>query len=73
MRLYSIGLLVALGALLLCGTVYLFMTSTSELAPQEDQGAVLVQTIGPPNATIEEVEQRFGAVLHRRTVERARR
>ena len=48
--------LVALGALMLCGTVYLFATSTSELAPQEDQGAVLSQIIGPPNATIDQMQ-----------------
>jgi multidrug efflux pump len=48
--------LVALGALMLVGTVYLFMTSTSELAPQEDQGTVLAQTIGPPNATIAQMQ-----------------
>jgi multidrug efflux pump len=48
--------LVALGVLMLCGTVYLFMTSTSELAPQEDQGNVLAQTIGPPNATVEQMQ-----------------
>jgi multidrug efflux pump len=48
--------LVALGVLLLCGTVYLFLTSTSELAPQEDQGTVLAQTIGPPNATVEQMQ-----------------
>ena len=48
--------LVALGALMLCGTVYLFVTSTSELAPQEDQGTVLAQTIGPPNATVEQMQ-----------------
>src|SRR6202044_1151256 len=33
--------LVALGALLLAGTIFLFMNSQSELAPQEDQGTVL--------------------------------
>jgi multidrug efflux pump len=43
--------LVVLGLLLLAGTVYLFMTSSSELAPQEDQGVVLSQVIGPPDAT----------------------
>jgi multidrug efflux pump len=48
--------LVALGALMLCGTVYLFLTSTSELAPQEDQGVVLQQVIGPPNATIDQMQ-----------------
>src|SRR6185312_216527 len=37
-------------------TVYLFMTSDSELAPQEDQGTVLGQTIGPPNATLAQMQ-----------------
>ena len=49
--------LVTLGALMLGGTVFLFMNSTSELAPIEDQGIVLAQTIGPPNATIDEMEK----------------
>jgi multidrug efflux pump len=48
--------LVALGALLLGGTIFLFMNSQSELAPQEDQGTVLSQTIGPPNATIAQMQ-----------------
>jgi multidrug efflux pump len=38
--------------LLLASLPYLFMTSTSELAPQEDQGFVAYQLIGPPDATI---------------------
>jgi multidrug efflux pump len=48
--------LIVLGALLLGTTVYLFMTSASELAPQEDQGVVLTQLIGPPNATLEQMQ-----------------
>ena len=48
--------LVVLGLLLLAGAVYLFMTSQSELAPQEDQGVVLSQVIGPPNATYEQMQ-----------------
>jgi multidrug efflux pump len=48
--------LVVLGVLLLAGTVYLFMTSQSELAPQEDQGVVLSQVIGPPNATYQQMQ-----------------
>src|SRR3569833_4120373 len=48
--------LVALGALMLFGTVFQAMNSQSELAPQEDQGNVLSQTFGPPNATIEQME-----------------
>jgi multidrug efflux pump len=49
--------LVVLGLLLLAGTVYLFMTSQSELAPQEDQGIVLTQIIGPPNATYQQMQR----------------
>jgi multidrug efflux pump len=48
--------LVVLGLLLLAGVVYLFMTSDSELAPQEDQGIVLSQVIGPPNATYAQMQ-----------------
>ncbi|SEK09451.1 efflux RND transporter permease subunit [Paraburkholderia diazotrophica] len=47
---------IVMGALLLCGTVYLFTTSKSELAPQEDQGIVLSQIQGPPNATIQQMQ-----------------
>jgi multidrug efflux pump len=43
--------IVVMGLLLLGGTVYLFMTSKAELAPQEDQGIVLMQVLGAPNAT----------------------
>src|ERR1700761_5338004 len=49
--------LVVLGLLLLAGVVYLFMTSDSELAPQEDQGIVLSQIIGPPNATYAQMQR----------------
>ena len=48
--------LVALGAMMLFGTIFLFMNSDSELAPVEDQGVVLSQIIGPPNATIDVME-----------------
>ncbi len=54
--------LVVLGVLLLAGTVYLFMTSQSELAPQEDQGVVLCQVIGPPNATFQQM-QRYSELI----------
>ena len=43
---------IVFGALILLGNVYLFKTAKSELAPQEDQGIVLTNTQGPPNATI---------------------
>jgi multidrug efflux pump len=48
--------IVVFGALLLPGLAYLFMTSKSELAPTEDQGIVLEQTIGPPNATLTQMQ-----------------
>jgi multidrug efflux pump len=48
--------LVLFGVLLLPGLVFLFMTSKSELAPAEDQGIVLEQTIGPPNATLTQMQ-----------------
>jgi multidrug efflux pump len=48
--------LVTLGVLLLAGAVYLAATSQSELAPQEDQGVVVAQLIGPPNATLQQMQ-----------------
>ena len=48
--------LVVLGLMLLGGAAFLFMTSKSELAPQEDQGLVLYQLIGPPDATLEQMQ-----------------
>lgn len=56
--------LVVMGALLLAGTAYLFMTSKSELAPQEDQGIVLSQIQGPPNATIQQMNTYADQVFH---------
>jgi multidrug efflux pump len=47
---------VVMGVILLGGVVYLFMTSKSELAPQEDQGVVLSQIVGPPNATSQQMD-----------------
>src|SRR5579864_219433 len=44
------------GVLILAGVVYLFMTSKSELAPQEDQGIVLEATTGPPDATLYQMQ-----------------
>jgi len=46
---------VVAGLLLLVGVVYLFMTAKSELAPPEDQGVVLSQIQGPPNATSQQM------------------
>ncbi|MDR3671670.1 MAG: efflux RND transporter permease subunit [Holophaga sp.] len=47
---------VVMGLLLLGGTGYLFMSSQSELAPQEDQGFLLSQVSGPPNATPQQMQ-----------------
>ncbi|HET9818051.1 MAG TPA: efflux RND transporter permease subunit [Rhodanobacteraceae bacterium] len=46
---------VVFGAMILLGNLYLFKTAKSELAPQEDQGIVLTNTQGPPNATIDQM------------------
>jgi multidrug efflux pump len=54
---------VVMGAILLVGAAYLFMTAQSELAPQEDQGIVLCQVIGPPNATAQQMQTYAGQVF----------
>jgi multidrug efflux pump len=48
--------IVLMGVLLLGGTVYLFMTSKAELSPPEDQGIVLANVLGPPNATPQQMQ-----------------
>jgi multidrug efflux pump len=48
--------LIVLLVLILAALPYLFGTSTSELAPQEDQGFVAYQLIGPPDATNRQME-----------------
>ncbi|NDU86273.1 MAG: MMPL family transporter [Ferrovum sp.] len=58
------SVLVIMGFLFLGVTVYLFMTSARELAPQEDQGIVLYSMIGPPNVTSDEI-LRSAQALHR--------
>lgn len=47
--------MVVMGGMLLALTVYLFATSGSELAPQEDQGIVLGQVVGAPTATAQQM------------------
>ncbi|HUN91349.1 MAG TPA: efflux RND transporter permease subunit [Burkholderiaceae bacterium] len=49
------AVLVVMGLILLGGAFYLFSTSKSELAPQEDQGIVLYQITGAPNATADQM------------------
>ena len=56
--------LLVFGALILPGVVYLFMTSKSELAPQEDQGIVLEATTGPPDATLNQMQAYSDAEFH---------
>jgi multidrug efflux pump len=48
--------LVVLGGAVLCLTIYLFATADSELAPSEDQGVVVAQIKGAPNATYQQME-----------------
>ena len=48
--------LIVLGVVLLGALFYLFKTSKSQLAPQEDQGVVLYQLIGPPDATLQQMQ-----------------
>ncbi len=45
-----------MGVVILFGVSYLFATASSELAPTEDQGVVLVQASGPPNATVNQMQ-----------------
>ena len=48
--------MVTMGALLFLALVAAYMTSKSELAPEEDQGIVLGHIQGPPNATAQQME-----------------
>jgi len=48
--------LVVLGACVLCLTICLFATADSELAPTEDQGVVVAQIKGAPDATFQQME-----------------
>jgi len=55
--------LVLLGTGVLCLTVYLFATADSELAPSEDQGVVVAQIKGAPNATYQQM-QMYGKQMY---------
>ena len=48
--------LVGLGAAILVFTIILFASANSELAPAEDQGVVVAQIQGAPNATYQQME-----------------
>jgi len=45
-----------LGLFILLAAVALFKTAITELAPAEDQGVVLYQLVGPPDATAEQLQ-----------------
>ena len=48
--------LIVLGVVLLGGVFYLFKTSKSQLAPQEDQGVVILLPTAAPDATVQQRE-----------------
>ncbi len=56
------GVMIVMGFLFLGVTVFLFMTSARELAPQEDQGIVLYSMIGPANVTADEMQRNAQAI-----------
>jgi multidrug efflux pump len=55
--------LIVLGLVLLGSVFYLFATSKSQLAPTEDQGVVLYQLIGPPDATLQQMQAYTGQIF----------
>ena len=48
--------IIVMGAILLGGVTYLYATARAELAPTEDQGIVLMQASGPPNSTVNQMQ-----------------
>jgi len=56
---------VVMGVLLLGGTVLLFRSSKSELAPQEDQGLIMCQMQGPPTATVQQMQAYSDQIFQR--------
>lgn len=48
--------------IILLSIYYLFSTSKTELAPQEDQGVIISQVIAQPNATLEQTQLYSNAV-----------
>ncbi|AWN15963.1 efflux RND transporter permease subunit [Salinisphaera sp. LB1] len=48
--------LAVMGGLLFLATIALGMTASSELAPEEDQGVVIGQIVGAPNATAQQMD-----------------
>ena len=50
------SVMLVMGFILFLAAVALFMTAKTELAPTEDQGIVLYQVIGPPDATADQMQ-----------------
>lgn len=57
-----IPVVMTFAVLILISNVYLFASSASELAPQEDQGIILAQTQTAANASLKQTEQYTTAV-----------
>lgn len=51
------SVMLVMGFLILLAAVALFKTAKTELAPSEDQGVVLYQVTGPPNATADQMQR----------------
>jgi multidrug efflux pump len=52
-------------AFIVLGSIYfLFITAKTELAPQEDQGVIITQSIAAPNATLKQ-RQLYSSEVHR--------
>ena len=54
------AVMLVVGLLLFLAAIALFKTAKTELAPSEDQGIVLYQVIGPPNATADQMQTYAG-------------
>ena len=50
----TVPVIVVFGVVVLVSCYFLFVTSNSELAPEEDQGVVFMLSTGAPNATIDQ-------------------
>jgi multidrug efflux pump len=53
--LYSLPVVVVFALIILTSIYFLYSTSKSELAPQEDQGVIITSITGAPDATLEQL------------------
>ena len=53
---------IVFAAIILLSNIFLFGTSSSELAPQEDQGIIMAQTMTAANSSIDETKRNSDAV-----------